>query len=222
MDDPPAARPLDGVVEVLGRLTAAYRLVAVVSGRPGRFLAEHLAVDGLVRWGSYGLERVEADGSVVAAAEAEAWKPAVAAVVRRAREAAPPGVGVEDKGVSVTLHVRNAPDQEGWVRSFASGEAHATGLVEHDAKMSVELRPPLEVDKGVVVGRLLDGAGVSTACFVGDDMGDLSAFAALAAVERGVRVAVRSEESPPALLEQADLIVDGPEGVLALLRALVP
>lgn len=207
---------------MLSRLTASYRLVAVVSGRPGRFLAEHLAVTDLVRWGSYGLERVEADGSVVAAAEAEAWKPAVAAVVRRARETAPPGVGIEDKGVSVTLHVRTAPGQEGWVRSFASAEAEATGLVVHDAKMSVELRPPLDVDKGVVVGRLLDDAGVSAACFIGDDHGDLSAFAALAAVHRGVRVAVRSAESPAALLEQADLIVDGPEGVLALLRSLVP
>ena len=61
---------------------------------------------------------------------------------------------------------------------------------------------------------------------IGDDVGDLAAFAAAERlVERGVRttkVAVRSEEAPPELLSRADLVVDGPPGVLDLLRSLLP
>lgn len=176
-----------------------------------------------MRWGAYGLEQVAPDSSVVVAESALAWQPTVAAVVAAARSSAPPGVGVEDKGVSVTLHLRNARSQEPWVRAFASSQAEATGLVIHEAKMSVELRPPLEVDKGTVVASLLGASGASGACFAGDDLGDLSAFAALrlAALDVAVRVAVRSDESPPELLAAADVVVDGPHGVLELLRSLV-
>jgi trehalose 6-phosphate phosphatase len=59
---------------------------------------------------------------------------------------------------------------------------------------------------------------------VGDDLGDLPAFAAVSELvsegHDGLRVAVRSEEAPPDLLAAADLVLDGPEGVLAFLRRL--
>jgi trehalose 6-phosphate phosphatase len=217
--DPGAARPVAGAVDALAALVARYPLVGVVSGRPAAFLAVHLPVAGLERWGSYGLERV-VDGGVERTDEAERWRPVVAAVVARARASAPAGVGVEDKGVSVTLHVRTAPSHGGWVRAFAEAEAASTGLAVHDARMSVELRPPLPVDKGTVVARLVASTGVSAACFVGDDLGDLSAFRALDGVPIGLRVAVRSEETPPEVLRAADVVVDGPQGVLELLRVL--
>jgi trehalose 6-phosphate phosphatase len=217
--DPASARPIPGALDVLGALVARYRLVAVVSGRPAAFLAAHLPVPGLERWGSYGLERV-VEGGVESVAEAEAWRPVVAGVVARARDVAPAGVGIEDKGTSVTLHVRTSPEDGGWVRAFAEAEAASTGLVVHDARMSVELRPPLEVDKGTVVRGLVTRTGVSAACYAGDDLGDVSAFRALDGVGIGLRVAVRSDESPPELLAAADLVVEGPRGVLELLRAL--
>ena len=62
--EPETARPLPGVTDVLAVLAARYRLVAVASGRPAAFLVEHLDVPGLERWGSYGLEWVDADGTV--------------------------------------------------------------------------------------------------------------------------------------------------------------
>ena len=67
-------------------------------------------------------------------------------------------------------------------------------------------------------------AGMEAACFLGDDVGDLPAFDALdrlaAAGLRTVRVGVRTEEAPAALLERCDLVVEGPEGALAVLRHL--
>ena len=223
--DPEMARPLPGTAALLHRMVERYRLVGVVSGRPASFLAEHLAIDGLSRWGSYGLEEVNPDGSVAVAPAAREWATVVASVVAAAREA-PPGVFVEDKVVSVTIHVRNARSEEGWVRAFAAEQALATGLVTHEAKMSVELRPPLDVDKGSVVASIVATSGVTGACFVGDDVGDLSAFRTLRdLVDRGllgwaVRVAVLSGESPPEVTAEADLTVEGPEGVLELLAGL--
>ena len=52
-----------------------------------------------------------------------------------------------------------------------------TGLVAHAARRSVELRPPVSADKGTVVRTLT--AGRPSACFLGDDAGDLPAFAEL-------------------------------------------
>ena len=217
--DPADARPLPGATDVLGVLAGRYRLVAVVSGRPAEYLAIHLDVAGVDRWGAYGLQHI-VDGRVVVAPSASAWQSKVASVVARGRAVAPAGVGVEDKGITVTLHFRGAPESEGWVRAFAAESAAATGLAVHDAKMSAELRPPVPIDKGTVVAGLVADAGVQAACFVGDDVGDLSAFRALDAVDSPLRVAVRSDEAPAELLAAADLVVDGPAGVLEFLRSL--
>ena len=55
----------------------------------------------------------------------------------------------------------------------------------------------------------------------GDDLGDLPAFAVAEQVGGGLRVAVGSAEAPAQLLDAADLIVDGPEGVRELLEHLL-
>jgi trehalose 6-phosphate phosphatase len=92
--------------------------------------------------------------------------------------------------------------------------------------MARELRPPLAVDKGTAVRALLADAPAATrAVFAGDDRGDLPAFDALDALEaqgrleRAVRIVVHSAEVPGALVERADLVVAGPAGLLAWLRA---
>jgi trehalose 6-phosphate phosphatase len=90
------------------------------------------------------------------------------------------------------------------------------------AKASVELHPPVAADKGTVVAAAT--AGLEAACFLGDDVGDLPAFAALERLRtaglHGVCVAVRTAESPPELLDRADLVVEGPAGALDVLRRL--
>ena len=89
--------------------------------------------------------------------------------------------------------------------------------------MSVELHPPVAVDKGTVVEAR--ATGTSTVAYLGDDEGDLPAFAALDRLAaRGittVKVAVRTVEASPTLLAQADVEVTGPEGALELLRSLL-
>ena len=221
--DPELAVPLGGAPEVLAALGERFAVVAVVSGRPVSFLARHLAAAGprVHLYGGYGLEWSEG-GTVHRAPEAEPWVGAVAEVVAAARAEAPAGVGIEDKGFAVTLHWRPAPEAGTWAATFSERWSARTGLALQPGRMAVEFRPPVDLDKGAVVERL--ARGCRAACFMGDDAGDLAAFAALdrlaAGGLRGVRVAVHDEESPPELIARADLVVTGPEQALGVLRAL--
>jgi trehalose 6-phosphate phosphatase len=90
----------------------------------------------------------------------------------------------------------------------------------------LEIRPPLALDKGRGIKRLLEGLDLATALYAGDDITDLDAFAALRALRdegtltTALCVGVASDETPPELAEGADLLVDGPAGVRALLTTL--
>jgi trehalose 6-phosphate phosphatase len=223
VDDPEDARPVEGAVEALGALAGAYARVAVISGRPARFLQSHLDGRGILLAGLYGLEVVR-DGRVEVAEDARRWESVVSEVTDRAREQAPEGVQVEAKGLSVTLHFRSAPEMADDARALAEAQAEESGLVVGDGRQSFELRPPVSTSKGTVLAEA--AADLDAACFLGDDHGDLTAFDALDDLDargaRTLRVAVRSGESPDELVRRADVVVDGPTEVVAFLRALLP
>ena len=223
VDDPSAAVPHEGVGDLLGRLARHYGRVGVISGRPAAFLLTHLGRRGLYLSGLYGLESVSEDGEVGVLPEAERWRPVVEEVAGRAESELGPGVTVERKGLSVTVHYRTHAARQDAVATWAGREAEATGLIADAARMSYELRPPVRRDKGDVLAEA--AAGRRQVCFLGDDRGDLSAFDALdrlaAAGASVLRVGVTSPEAPEELLARADLVVDGPEGSLSFLRALL-
>jgi trehalose 6-phosphate phosphatase len=222
--EPSAAAALPGAAESLSDLAGTFGRVAVISGRPVSFLVDRLP--GLVGTavelvGLYGLEAAGPDGAVRDDPEVARWRPAVADAAGRLADGAPDGVLVEVKGAAVTVHWRAAPAFETWVAGAVAAEADRTGLVAHPARLSLELRPPLAIDKGTVVaGRCV---GMDAACYLGDDVGDVPAFDALAAWSAGgggtaVRIAVEDEETDPTVRAAADLVVPGPESAVGLLR----
>ena len=215
------ARPVDGAVELLDRLAGRLGLVAVMSGRPVDFL-RLLLPPSVALSGLYGLEVIR-DGVRSDLPGAGAWREVVADVARISVDRGPDGMVVEPKGLSLTLHYRTRPDVAPAVQAWAEAQAARSGLVARPAKMSVELHPPIAVDKGTALEALT--AGLAAVCYAGDDQGDLPAFDALdrlaAAGVHTLRVAVASPEAPPELVERADLLVDDPGGVVALLRRLV-
>ena len=224
VDDPPSATPLPEAPATLGRLVRCFGRVAVVSGRPVAFLRERLPVDGLALFGQYGVERFDGAGVTTAPAVAH-WAEAVHRAADEA-EAALPGLFVERKGeVAVGLHWRSRPDLEPAAVDLGRRLAGLHGLRLEPGRQTLELRPPLDMDKGTAVEELV--ATASAALFMGDDRGDLAAFDTLTRlVDEGrlahaVRVAVRSAEAPAELLERADLVVEGPRGALRLLDELV-
>ena len=222
VEDPAAARAADGAVEALAALAAHYRAVAVISGRPVSFLRAVLP-ESIELVGLYGLEWLRA-GEPVDHPDAVPWRSVVTRATDAAVDELPGGVLVEPKGLSLTLHYRTAPEHVELIERWAATRAAIDGLVVHSAKMSVELHPPLAIDKGTTVRAL--AAGLGAACFVGDDVGDLPAFAALAELRsNGVAtaaVAVRSADAPTEVLDAADVVVDGPAGAVDVLRRLYP
>jgi trehalose 6-phosphate phosphatase len=219
--DADTARPLPGVPELLLRLHRALGVLAVVSGRPVAYLRGHLPPQ-IELHGLYGLEAM-VGGELARHPEALAWRPVVDEVAAAARATGPAGIEVEDKGLSLTLHFRRRPEAAEDARAWAVAVAGRSGLELRTAKMSLELHPPVAVDKGTVVQAR--AAGMTAACYLGDDEGDLPAFAALDRLaSAGVtthKVAVHTPDASPAVLAQADHQVDGPEGAVEFLRALL-
>ena len=188
----------------LSRLHGRYGLVACISGRPGVDAARVVGVPELTYVGEHGLEL---------APEAEAWADRIAAFV--AAEQLP----AEQKRLTASWHWRGRPDEAEAVRALegVAARAAAAGLVPRFGRKVLEVRPPVDADKGTAVSALLLAAGIDRALFAGDDTTDLDAFRALDGLELGVRIVVDSPECPPALREAADLVVAGPAGLLELL-----
>ncbi|MGH8983813.1 MAG: trehalose-phosphatase [Acidimicrobiia bacterium] len=224
VDDPAAAVALPAARDALAALVDRVALVAVVSGRPVDFLATELAIDGLELVGQYGLERM-LEGRSIPDARVEPYLDAVTAAADEA-ERLLPGLLVERKGaIAVTVHWRAQPERDAEGTLAVEELARRHGLETYPTRMARELRPPVAVDKGTAVEALLD-PGHETACFAGDDRGDLTAFDALdrataaGRLRHAVRIGVHSPEAPPELIERADVTVDGPAGLAALLREL--
>jgi trehalose 6-phosphate phosphatase len=233
VDDPMDARPGDGMVDRLGELSSRVRLVAVVTGRPAQQAVDLGGFDSapglerLVVLGHYGLERWDAASSSLHTVDPPEG-------LERVRATLPDllasldlqDADMEDKGLSVAVHVRRLADpagafsaMEGPLRELAGG----TGLVAEPGRFVVELRPP-GMDKGQAVRSLADEVDARTVVFTGDDLGDLPAFDEVARMRgrgaSGLLVCSASAEVT-ALAEKADLVVDGPEGVAGFIDELV-
>lgn len=203
-------------------------IVACVSGRRAQVVRKMVGVDGLAYYGNHGLEVIAPEGERprILLDEGEAERAA-----RFVRDNDSPfwvsaGIRVEDKGPIQALHWRGADDRtEQAVREIAE-QASEAGLAIHWGRKVLELRPIGMVGKAGAVEELLDGSGVNTVVFAGDDRTDLDAARQLREMQedgrigRLVLVAVASDEGPPELVEMADVVLDDPDDWLDLLVGL--
>ena len=220
-DDPDASQPAPAVLGVLERLAKVVQRVAIVSARPVSFLRSRFSsLGGVDLYGLYGLE-VWHEGEVVTEPAALPWVPAMADLAEQAKAELPPAVLVEYKRLSVALHYRTAPDQAAAVERWGHEQAERLGLRVQAGRMVVELKPPVDQDKGMVITEGVRDAGC--AWYFGDDMSDIKAFDALRAREAvdpsffGVAVAVANPETGAEVSSAADLTLDSPDAVAAFL-----
>jgi trehalose 6-phosphate phosphatase len=213
---PELARPAPGAREALEALTARFALVAVITGRRAEEVAALVDVDGVTYEGLYGMQEDAPELAFAVLPQVEA-----AASVE-------PAAWVEDKGASVAVHYRQADDPDtARPRLIAAlaAVAASTGLVLSEGKRVVELVPPDRPLKGGAVERLVGAWALTAALVAGDDVADLDSFEALDRLAaRGlttVKVAVRGDETPARLVESADVVVEGPAGLVGFLRDLV-
>src|SRR5665647_2469251 len=223
VDDPSASRALPGASAALAGLVAlpasARVHVALVSGRAlGDLHTLAQAPVGTYLIGSHGAERARVtafglDRDVVQldddAADRLASLGAAVAAVARGRD----GVWVETKPTAVVVHTRLAPDD---VAAVAEAEALAVGArlgsnVLH-GKDVVEISV-LHASKGDALTALRTELGAQVVVYVGDDVTDEHAFAALGPDD--VTVKVGAGETI------AQYRVHGPDDVVEVLTALV-
>jgi trehalose 6-phosphate phosphatase len=223
---PEATRAL--LIEIARR----YRLVGCVSGRRANTARQIVAIGTIAYIGNHGGEllrpratRPEIDP------ELAAWTARVRAFAERTltTELQRLRVRSEDKDAIAAFHWRGAPDERAAAEAVAriAHRAEEEGFAIHWGRKVLEVRPPVGLDKGLGIARLLRGSTVAAALYVGDDTTDLDAFRGLRTlVESGslasaVCAAVSSDEAPAELGQEADLTVDGTGGVRELLEALL-
>jgi trehalose 6-phosphate phosphatase len=234
--DPTTAAPAEGAVDALLDLAALVGGIAVITGRPAETvleLGDLQRVPGLVILGQYGVQRWS--GGTVSAAPPEPGLDAARAALSALELV--PGAQVEDKGLSLAVHTRQADDPVvamARLHPMVARIAADTGLALHLGRLVLELRP-VGFDKGralldVAAGDRAGASGTApvpfeTVVFAGDDIGDLAAFDAVDQLRSrgnaGLLVCSASSEMPAELEARADLVVPGPPGVVALLRELL-
>jgi trehalose 6-phosphate phosphatase len=214
---PDQARPIPEARPVLAELAGRHDLVAVVSGRRTDEVRALIESPEIEVFGHYGI--TESAGEGVRSPE----------VLSRVKEVAGsvPGAWVEDKGASLAVHYRAADDPaaaEGRLRPVLQAIADSRGLTILPGKMVLELAPADTPGKGSVILREARARNLAGCLFAGDDRADLAAFAALDELEADgtvtVKVAVKSEETPQELIDEADIVVERPSGLLELLARL--
>lgn len=232
--DPALAAPATGAVDALARLARLVGAVAVLTGRPAAQVVELAGLaarvarlGGLSVLGHYGRERWDSDTG-----ELLSPPPAPGVAVARAElpgllAAAAVAADIEDKGSSLAVHVRRLADPLAalaTLRPLVDALAARCDLVVEPGRAVLELRPS-GVDKGVALRRLVSESvkTPSSVVMVGDDLGDIAAFEAVAQLRAsgvaGVLVCSVSGEVD-ALLRRADVVCEGPSGVVAWLSAL--
>ncbi len=235
VEDPELAHIHPEAPEVLVGLASVVRAIAIITGRPAR---QALALGGLDEvgdalgdqgrelyvLGQYGHERwTSSQRRVITPRPPHGLSTFLLELPRLLREAGAAEAHVEEKGLGVAIHTRRLPDpgdiQARLVEPIGRA-ARAHGLVIEPGRHVVEVRTP-GVDKGTAVHALAEELGAGAFLFAGDDLGDLEAFTAVRELgEAGLATLLvcSASDEQSALSDLADVVVPGPEGVLAFLR----
>jgi trehalose 6-phosphate phosphatase len=189
----PAAARMREATRRLLRALARRHPCAVVSGRALgdlRRRVEGVPLAGLV--GNHGAEPAPTRRGAPAMRGGER-APGAAAAARRtvrrwsrdlaARLDGLPGVALEDKGLTLTVHFRLAPDPRAAARAVRASLDALDGARLVPGKFGINVFPPGAPHKGTAVLGLRRRLGLHAALYVGDDRTDEDAFAAGSARE---------------------------------------
>ncbi len=218
----------DEIRASLRRLCREFLLVAAISGRKTQDALGLIGLEDVVYFGNHGFEILR-DGEVEVIPEALPYLERVEELEQLAREElVPEGAFVEEKGITASVHYRNVGKEVGErCVEFVKGEGERLGLRVTVGRGVVEARPPIRADKGTAVSTLVEEYRPEKAMFIGDDTTDLDAFRELEKLrEVGklreiLRVGVASEEGPREIETEADIVVEGVDGVGRVLMALL-
>ncbi len=216
VDDPAEAALSPSSQELLRHLAIGLDLVALVSGRSVQDLRQMAGVEGIIYIGNHGLERWVRGGAETLE-EAVPFGPSIQQVIEAVHGLSLPGLHLEDKAETLSIHYRgvgNPPRARVAILDLVSDKARSLGLRVTEGKMVIEVRPPLEMNKGLALESLVSEYSLTGGLMLGDDLTDVDAFRAvhrLVARERvkGLAIAVTDAETPEPGVAEADLTLDG-------------
>ena len=207
--------------------------IAIVTGRAIESGAAMVNVEGLTYIGAHGLEwsdGLPSHHTVQVVSEALSLVEPGNRLLDLAEQVLvdQPGILIERKRVGGAIHYRLSPDPEQareYIRSVLEEPIQQSGLRLSEGKRMFEIRPALAIDKGKALLWFVERFAVRGAMFAGDDRTDLDAMLALKPLHtQGIEtlaVTVQHHDTLPALLEQADIVVQEVDGMVELLRELV-
>ena len=221
VDHPERAVLSNGMRETLEVLSERC-LVAVVSGRRREDVMQRVGVSRLCYAGSHGFDIAGPHGCEPRHVRGHHVIPVVAQAERELVErlGSIPGVLIEEKTTALAVHYRRVADADVAVVEAAVDAviARHPDLRKTGGKRIFELRPREDWDKGKAVLWLLDaldlGGDDVTPIYLGDDVTDEDAFAALKG--RGIGIHVSDRPQPTS----ADYGLRDPDEVHAFLEAL--
>jgi len=210
---------MKAVMEALTRQTC----LAVISGRELQDVRSLVGIDGIFYAGSHGFEIEGPGGWHLDSREVKDYLPCLDLAELRLSEelAGVPGAILERKRFTVAVHYRLVADEQFPKLQGAVDTAMraCTDLKLTHGKKVFELQPNLDWHKGKAVRWLLDALKLDTSevlpVFVGDDITDEDAFAAVAI--DGVGIIVRDEPRATA----ARYALDSTDEVQAFLRRIL-
>ncbi len=228
VNDPESAKPDARIQALLGELRDHVLAVVILSGRAVEDVSERVGVPGLIFIGNHGFERLQ-DGKIIIPDQAKPYQKAVKKAAKKIRRNLLPGMRLENKGITLSVHYRQAEDEEAVREDFLPrirSWSDKYGLVLFQGRKVFELRPPVDVDKGTAFIQFVKDFKVQAAVYLGDDTTDASVLKAAKKLrETGVceayGIGVHSPDTPMEIHLHEDYYVDGVDGVGDFLSALV-
>lgn len=232
---PIVSRPGDvsvppAISRLVRRLSHTYMAVGIISGRTANEARRIVGNPDVAYIGNHGFETMVPGHAIVVCDEAQPWLGKIRELTSQGsvEEMTEAGVWLEDKAATLSYHYRRAPDADAaleYIRKKIIPKAEKLGLAVSDGRMVVEIRPPVEINKGVSVGHLLDRLEARRAIYVGDDTTDIDALKELRKRKRRkdsimIGIGVISNEMPSRLPKFCDLMVARVNGVESLLEIL--
>jgi trehalose 6-phosphate phosphatase len=225
---PSEAQALPSAADALLGLASQLAVVAVITGRAALDARRMLGRAGnhLMVIGNHGLEWLETGGGAPEGDDDQApLRSVIAALV--ARVPALPGVQVEEKGLSATIHYRQAPDPEAARAELLTAlqGVDGTRVEVREGRRSIELRPAGSGNKGTALRTLVERFSLRGLVVAGDDATDLDMFAAARELEgRGLNTAILGisggHEVPAEVARSVDVVLPDPESFAWLLGQL--
>lgn len=216
------------VPSTLEKLTEKYALVGLITGRSLKSALSFINVHGIVYIGNHGLE-ISKNNKIEHADGVQKYIPSIRTalkLVSQSNLSKTPDIYIEDKDVAVAVHYRQAPAKVYEVENTVNKIANDLGLKVIRGRKVYELQPPINIDKGTALIKLIKQAGVNLVLYMGDDISDIKAFRRLKKLTlpnfQAITIGIRSTEVSEIEKEESiDYLIDSVDDSIALLHNLV-